>query len=91
MDLATISPLDNSEIIRHASSHDKILVVQDTPENGSVGDSVISIIAREVPGDEKIRLLSARSLPIPFSRNLEKSVIPTKEEIRKAAFELLDA
>ena len=91
VDLATISPLDKSEIIRQASSHDKILVVQDTPENGSVGDSVISIIAREVPGDKKIKLLSARSLPIPFSRNLEKSVIPTKEEIRKAAFELLDA
>lgn len=91
VDLATISPLDKSEIIRQASSHDKILVVQDTPENGSVGDSVISIIAREVSGDKKIRLLSARSLPIPFSRNLEKSVIPTKEEIRKAAFELLDA
>ena len=91
IDLATISPLDKDTIIGYASSFDKILIVQDTPECGSVGDSVISLIARNCNGRKDIRLVAARSLPIPFSRNLEKNVIPTTEEIRKAVFELLNA
>ena len=91
IDLATISPLDKDTIIGYASSFDKILIVQDTPECGSVGDSVISLIARNCNGRKDIRLVAARSLPIPFSRNLEKNVIPTIEEIRKAVFELLNA
>lgn len=91
IDLATISPLDKDTIIGYASSFDKILIVQDTPECGSVGDSVISLIARNCTGRKDIRLVAARSLPIPFSRNLEKNVIPTTEEIRKAVFELLNA
>ncbi len=91
IDLATISPLDKDTIIGYASSFDKILIVQDTPESGSVGDSVISLIARNCNGRKDIRLVAARSLPIPFSRNLEKNVIPTTEEIRKAVFELLNA
>lgn len=91
IDLATISPLDKDTIIGYASSFDKILIVQDTPECGSVGDSVISLIARNCNGGKDIRLVAARSLPIPFSRNLEKNVIPTTEEIRKAVFELLNA
>ena len=91
IDLATISPLDKDTIIGYASSFDKILIVQDTPECGSVGDSVISLIARNCNGRKDIRLVAARSLPIPFSRNLEKNVIPTVEEIRKAVFELLNA
>lgn len=91
IDLATISPLDKDTIIGYASSFDKILIVQDTPECGSVGDSVISLIARNCNGLKDIRLVAARSLPIPFSRNLEKNVIPTIEEIRKAVFELLNA
>ena len=91
IDLATISPLDKDTIIDYASSFDKILIVQDTPECGSVGDSVISLIARNCNGLKDIRLVAARSLPIPFSRNLEKNVIPTTEEIRKAVFELLNA
>lgn len=91
IDLATISPLDKETIISYASRFQRILLVQDTPENGSVGDSVISLISRNVSGERKIRLISARALPIPFSRELEKNVIPTKEEIYKAAIELLDA
>ena len=91
IDLATISPLDKDTIIGYASSFDKILIVQDTPECGSVGDSIISLIARNCNGRKDIRLVAARSLPIPFSRNLEKNVIPTTEEIRKAVFELLNA
>ena len=91
IDLATISPLDKETIISYASRFQRILVVQDTPENGSVGDSVISLISRNIPEGRKIRLISARALPIPFSRELEKNVIPTKEEIYKAAIELLDA
>ena len=91
MDLATISPLDKETIVSYASSFSRILLVEDTPENGSVCDSVISIISRNCKGQKDMRLVAARSLPIPFSRNLEKNVIPTPEEIRKAAFELLDA
>ena len=91
IDLATISPLDKETIVSYASSFSRILLVEDTPENGSVCDSVISIISRNCKGQKDMRLVAARSLPIPFSRNLEKNVIPTLEEIRKAAFELLDA
>ncbi len=91
LDLATISPLDSETIIEYASRFNKILIVQDTPENGSVGSSVAGMIACECKEKKEMRIISARALPIPFSRDLEKNVIPTDKEISNAAFALLDA
>ncbi len=91
LDIATISPLDEETIISTSERFEKILIVQDTPENGSVGSSVISLIALSTAEKKTLRLISARALPIPFSRHLESSVIPTESEIRSASFDLLNA
>ena len=89
IDLATISPLDEETIVEHASFFSKILLVEDTPVNGSVADSVISIISRKCKGEKEIRLIAARSLPIPFAKELEAKVIPTVDQVEKEIEELL--
>lgn len=93
IDLATINPLDELTIVGEAKRVGRVLVVQDTPLNGSVGDSVLSILARNAMQDLKVpmEIIAAKALPIPFSRNLERTVIPTVEEVRAKVLALLES
>ena len=82
IDLATINPLDRETILSYAEKFDKIIVVEDTPALGSVGDSVISLITQNMNVKFPPVLIAARPLPIPFARELEREVVPTVEIVR---------
>ena len=92
IDLATISPLDE-ETLRDEFKHiQKALIVEDTPLEGSVGESVMRILASESsykPGS--VRIISAENMPIPVPRALEMSVLPSDEKIRQESMEMLKA
>ena len=92
IDLATISPLDE-ETLRDEFKHiQKALIVEDTPLEGSVGESVMRILASESsykPGS--VRIISADNMPIPVPRALEMSVLPSDEKIRQESMEMLKA
>lgn len=87
-DLATIKPLDEEGIAALSSKFDKILIVQDTPLPGSVGESVYRI-ASGANKRARIEIISALDLPIPFSRTLEMGVLVNEERILKGYEELL--
>ncbi len=87
-DLATIKPLDEAGLLEYGSRFDKILIVQDTPEEGSVGESVLRILEK-LDGKRQIELLSAMNMPIPFSRTLEMDVLLSEDKIRAKAMELI--
>lgn len=91
IDLGTIAPLDEKTILEEVNRIGKVLVVQDTPLGGSVADTVISLISRKAHGALECtpRVVAARSLPTPFSKILEASVIPTEEEILEQVEEML--
>lgn len=82
-DLATLAPLDEEGIKEHSSRAKRILIVQDTPIQGSVGESVYRI-AREANSKAEIKLVSAKSMPVPFSQRLESAVLISKDDILNA-------
>ena len=87
VDLATINPLDEETIKKEYSRIGKALIVQDTPLECSVAESVMRIIAdTDLP--VCARIVSAESMPVPVARSLESSVLPDADRIRKAAFSL---
>ena len=85
IDLATIKPMDRDTILRSVRKTGRLLVVHDSPEAGGYGAEVVSLVT----SDEKsfsslvappVRLCGKES-PIPFSPELEKQVVPTKDEV----------
>ena len=90
IDLATIKPLDKEAIVSSFSVTKKALIVQDTPQEGSVGEMVLSLLSSlpcYIPGS--VVMLSASSLPLPPSRKLEEAVLISSSQIREAAEGLL--
>lgn len=88
IDLMTIKPLDEKTIIKEVKRFNRILIVQDSPLSGSVGEEIIHILLPYVK-DKKIKLLSSKEYPIVFSEPLEKQVLINEEKILKAKEELL--
>lgn len=80
IDLATIKPLDEETILEYGKRFDHILIVQDTPRQGSVGECVIDVLMN-LENRPKIKLLSSLDMPLPFSRSLEGGVLLNKEKI----------
>ena len=87
-DLATIKPLDESGILEYGSRFEKILIVQDTPLQGSVGESVFRLLS-QLENKPKIKILSTLDMPLPFSKALEREVLISHEQIIKAYNELV--
>ena len=84
IDLATIYPLDEETIKAESERIGKVLIVEDTPLEGSVGESVYRII-----GGGRVEFAASRSMPTPFSRSLEAYSLITEEHIREKAKLLL--
>ena len=85
IDLATIHPLDEETIKREYMRVGKALIVQDTPLECSVAESVIRIIA-DTGMAMNVRTVSALSMPLAVSRRLESAALPSLERIREEAF-----
>ena len=84
IDLATIHPLDKETIVREYGRVPHALIVQDTPAEGSVGDTVARIIAESFHSVD-LRIVSAFSMPLPVSRQLEARVLISGDRITEAA------
>lgn len=88
IDLATIKPIDRETILRSVKKTGRLLVVHDSPEAGGYGAEVISLVTSEPEGFASlvappVRICGKES-SIPFSPELEKQVIPSKDEVVKA-------
>ena len=85
IDLATIKPMDRETIFRSVQKTGRLLVVHDSPEAGGYGAEVVSLVTSDELSFTSlvappVRLCGKES-PVPFSPELEKQVIPTKEEV----------
>lgn len=88
LDIASLKPLDEESIIRYAKAFDKILLVQEPPQQGSVAETVMSIIYRHC-GIKQIAVCAGLDMPLAFSRTVEAATLPSMERIRKTADALL--
>ncbi|MBQ0070965.1 MAG: pyruvate dehydrogenase, partial [Spirochaetales bacterium] len=88
LDIASLKPLDEEAIREYGSRFKNILIVQDTPLQGSVAETVIRILS-EVPGARSLRVVGALDMPLAFSKTLERTILPSGERIRREALEML--
>lgn len=91
IDPRTLIPLDIDTMIKSTMKTGRLLVVDESPEYGGIQGEIISRIIKEVFGDMKFppRRIGSLNTPIPFSKSLERSVIPTKEKIKNEILTML--
>lgn len=82
-DIATLSPLDAEGIEAYSRKAKRIVIVEDTPLQGSVAESVYRI-AREANASASIKIVSARNMPVPFSERLESATLVSTRDILNA-------
>jgi pyruvate/2-oxoglutarate/acetoin dehydrogenase E1 component len=91
VDPRTLVPLDETTILDSVRRTGRVLITHEACRNGGVGAEILS---RIVEGgfdylDAPIRRLAGRDLPIPYSKELERQVIPQVEDIVREARRLL--
>ncbi len=89
LDIASLKPLDENEIKKTASGFGRILIVEDTPLQGSVAETVMRLI-HSVNRDAVISVLSAKDIPLAFTKKLEGETLPSDDDILSEARRLMD-
>ena len=82
VDPRTIKPLDIDTITASAAKTGALLVVEEAPRTGCIGDSIISTVTRDIDlPRRRASTLTMPDLPLPFDQDLADSLVPTVEEI----------
>jgi len=91
VDLRTIRPLDKDAVLASARKTKRVLVVQEAPRSFGVGAELSSIIHENLFAElaKPVVRLGGSETPIPYSAELEKHAVPSKNEIEEAVKNLL--
>jgi 2-oxoisovalerate dehydrogenase E1 component len=91
LDLRSLVPLDRQAILAVARHCSRVLIVHEDSRTGGIGESIAAIIQEEAFEflDAPIRIIGALDTPVPYSPPLEDYVLPSEEEIERAARRLL--
>ncbi|MEL7431730.1 MAG: dehydrogenase E1 component subunit alpha/beta [Chlamydiota bacterium] len=86
IDLRTIVPLDKETLSKSVRKTGKVCILQEAPLFAGVGAEIAAIISSEdfCYLDAPIVRLGALDLPIPYAKELEEAVLPSKASIEKA-------
>jgi pyruvate dehydrogenase E1 component beta subunit len=91
LDPRTLVPLDEATILESVRRTGRVLIAHEACRTGGVGAEILSRIVEEGFDylDAPIRRVAGRDLPIPYSKDLERQVIPQVEDIVREARGLL--
>lgn len=91
IDLRSLVPLDAETVLASVARTGRLLCVQESPEFGSWGASLVAICVRELFGQFRVapRTLSAPATPIPFAKSLEEAWVPDSDRIAATIRELV--
>ncbi len=82
VDPRTIKPLDIDTITASVAKTGALLVVEEAPRTGCVGDSIISMVTRDINlPRRRADTLTMPDLPLPFDQDLADSLVPSAEQI----------
>jgi len=83
IDLRSLVPLDIDSVMNSVARTGRLLCVQESPEFGSWGASLVATCTRELFSQLKSApvTLSAPNTPIPFAKSLEDAWMPSIERI----------
>lgn len=90
IDLMSIRPLDISTILNSVKKTTRVLIVQESWPQASVGTWISSIINERVFDylDAPVLVLSGEDCPFPYAKNLESLMLPTPESVVDSAMRL---
>ena len=91
IDLLSVSPLDGEAILASVQKTRRIVIVDEDYPRCSVASDISALVAEEAFDylDAPPRRVTAPHTPVPYSRPLEASFLPSKEKVVRAALELL--
>jgi 2-oxoisovalerate dehydrogenase E1 component len=87
LDLRTLHPLDEEQMLALSRKHGKVLVVTEEPVNNSFSQSLAARISEHCFQwlDAPVRTVGAENMPaVPLNTILEQTMIPSIEKIRDA-------
>ena len=89
LDIASLRPLDEEGIKEYASRFERIMIVEDTPLQGSVAESVVRLV-REANTSAVIVTVTAEDMPLAFTKRLEGETLVSNSDILSAYMRLTD-
>jgi 2-oxoisovalerate dehydrogenase E1 component beta subunit len=87
LDLRTLAPLDRAAVLGLARRCHRVLVVHEDSRTGGIGESVAALVQEEAFEwlDAPVRVVGALDTPVPYSPPLEAFILPSDEQIERAA------
>lgn len=92
LDLRTLCPLDKEAIIESVKKTGRVLITHEAVQKFGVGAEVASIIADSEAFyylDRPVRRLGGEDIPIPYTPELERMVVPQADTIYTAVKDLM--
>jgi len=83
VDLRTLSPLDMNTLLDSVKKTGHLLTVEEGNKNVGVGAEIVSRVVEKAFDylDAPPRRLASKDVPIPFNRDLERTVLPNTQKI----------
>lgn len=91
IDLRTLIPLDKKTVINSVKKTGRLLVVDEDYRSYGMTGEIVSLVSEEIGHDLKTppRRLAYPDVPVPYSRALEKFVLPDKDRIKGTVKEMM--
>lgn len=91
VDPRTLVPLDEEALIGSIKKTGNLLIVVEACERGSIASDICKIVNEKAFDwlDSPVKVVAGLNTPIPYNSTLEQASIPHKENIVKAAKEML--
>lgn len=91
VDPRTLRPLDENTIIESVKKTNRAVIVEEGWPYAGVGAQLAYVIQEKAFGflDSPILRVTAEDVPMPYARNLEKAVLPSKEKVAAAVERVL--
>jgi len=89
IDLQSLDPLDLDTVLSSVLKTSRLLLVQEDYAICSISEHIAYEVYKNVSVKSKIKIISSKYAPIPFSPPLEQFVLPQVEDIAKGIREIL--
>lgn len=92
IDLRTLVPLDKQTILNSVAKTGRLLVVDEDYLSYGLTGEIIAVVAESALSSLKVppRRIAVPDVPLPYSRPLEKFVLPSKDKIVKLVKEMCE-
>lgn len=87
IDLRTLKPLDKETIIKSVKKTKNLIVVHEACKTMGFGAEIITIIV-ENGLKANVKRVAGEDSPVPYSKSMERRVIPNKDVIINAVLEI---